>query len=527
MRRPRQITYALAITASLFGSVSISTHSATPIAEKMALETQSGIHVSWIEHRIDDEKINGGEPIRGGDGLAMADFDNDGKIDIVSVHEDSHHLRIAFNNGSADVWFNITIAQGALVGAIEDVAVGDLNGDGWIDMVVACEDAHLAYFQNPGAQARTQPWPHLIPSLTQNSGSWIQTALADLNGDGQLEVLGANKGHADVVDANDANATDRTTSAFYVQGDPLKDKSWQEQVLFTGGVPNQVIPIDIDKDGDLDVLVAKRVQHQMYIIENIGTDDSGQMRHRSIPIQISALFNTSKNWQGRSQAFNAEFADIDNDGRLDLITNVLEFEGSRQWSHAGLGWLKQPEDLEQPWRYTRIGNTLPDWIIGVGIGDIDGDGDIDAITGGYSGLNILKGGYSGDSRTQDDPRVTRNSSVARIAWFENPGDTSKQWTRHDVSRRIRGMYDQYISYDMDDDGDIDLIATRGNSGEYDGVFWLEQRRSKTPIPVFTPAREHDSLQLPLPDLDWREHYTDRFSTVPSNKKEQVEALKNH
>ena len=497
------------------------------VAKTMTNATESGYHIGWQEHRIDDELINGGEPIRGGDGLAMADFDNDGRLDIVSVHEDSHHLRIAFNQGSADAWFNITVAQGAVVGAIEDVAVGDINKDGWIDMVVACEDAHLVYFENPGPQARTKTWPHLIPSAAQNRGSWIQTALADLNGDGQLEILGANKGHADVVDANDANATDRTTSAFYLQGDPLKDESWHEQILFSGGVPNQVIPVDIDNDGDLDVLVAKRVQHQMYIIENLGTDDTGHIQHRSIPIEIQASFDNPEHWQGRSQAFNAEFADIDHDGRLDLITNVLEFEGSRQWSHAGLGWLKQPEDIGQPWLYTRIGNTLPDWIIGVGIGDIDGDGDIDAITGGYSGLNILKGAYSGDSRTQDDPRATRNSSVARIAWFENPGDLSKSWTRHDVSRRVRGMYDQYISHDLDGDGDIDFIATRGNSGEYDGVFWLEQRRSETPIPVFTPAREHDSLQLPLPDLDWREHYTDRFSTVPSNKKEQVEALKNH
>ncbi|MGB1372265.1 MAG: FG-GAP repeat domain-containing protein [Aequoribacter sp.] len=495
------------------------------VAKTMANATGSGYFMSWREHRIDDEGINGGEPIRGGDGLAMADFDKDGQLDIVSVHEDSHHLRIAFNKGTADTWLNITIAQGATVGAIEDVALGDINGDGWIDMVVACEDAHLAYFQNPGPQARSQLWPHLILSATRNRGSWIQTALADLNGDGQLEILGANKGHADVVDAKDTQTTDRTTSAFYLRGDPLKDESWQEQILFAGGVPNQAIPVDIDNDDDIDVLVAKRVQHQMYIIENLGTDDNGHMQHRSIPIQILASFDTPEHWQGRSQAFNAEFADIDNDGHLDLITNVLEFEGSRQWSHAGLGWLKQPEDLTQSWLYTRIGNTLPDWIIGVGIGDIDGDGDIDAITGGYSGLNIVKGGYSGDSRTQDDPRVTRNSSVARIAWFENPGDLSKSWIRHDVSRRVRGMYDQYISHDLDDDGDIDLIATRGNSGEYDGVFWLEQIRTTQPVPIFTPSRTTDSQQLPLPSPDWRKHYTDRFSTVPSNKKEQIEALK--
>jgi hypothetical protein len=143
----------------------------TVVATTMTNATESGYHIGWQEHRIDDELINGGEPIRGGDGLAMADFDNDGQLDIVSVHEDSHHLRIAFNQGSADAWFNITVAQGTLVGAIEDVALGDINNDGWVDIVAACEDAHLVYFQNPGPEARSQRWPHLIPSATKHRGS--------------------------------------------------------------------------------------------------------------------------------------------------------------------------------------------------------------------------------------------------------------------------------------------------------------------------------------------------------------------
>ena len=60
------------------------------------------------------------------------------------------------------------------------------------------------------------------------------------------------------------------------------------------------------------------------------------------------------------------------------------------------------------------------------------------------------------------------------------------------------MYDKFIARDMDGDGDIDFLSTRGNSAAYDGVFWLEQVRSSAPTNAFQPAREIDSMQLPLP-----------------------------
>ena len=70
--------------------------------------------------------------------------------------------------------------------------------------------------------------------------------------------------------------------------------------------------------------------------------------------------------------------------------------------------------------------------------------------------------------------------------------------RHDVSRRVRGMFDKFIALDLDADGDLDLVGTRGNSDPYDGVFWLEQVRSAAPQPAFDQARVTESVQLPLP-----------------------------
>ncbi|MFZ8932024.1 MAG: hypothetical protein ACO2ZC_12365, partial [Pseudomonadales bacterium] len=49
-------------------------------------------YISWVEHIIDAEDVNGGVPIRGGDGLALGDLDGDGYEDIVTAQEDSNHL---------------------------------------------------------------------------------------------------------------------------------------------------------------------------------------------------------------------------------------------------------------------------------------------------------------------------------------------------------------------------------------------------------------------------------------------------
>ncbi|WP_370177896.1 FG-GAP repeat domain-containing protein [Alteriqipengyuania sp.] len=484
--------------------------------------TPSGKYIAWREHRIDDEDL-GGVPIRGGDGLQMADIDRDGFLDIVSVHEDSNHLRIAFGSADPDSWTLATVASGDIVAAIEDVSVGDLNGDGWPDLVAASEEAHLAVFRNPGSRnaARAGAWPGFVPPVTQGRGSWLRVFIADIDGDGRLDVTGANKGASDIVDP-DAPREDRTTSLFTLHGDPMEAGSWREQVLFKKDVPNTAVPFDIDGDGDLDILAAARIAQDAYILENLGPAEDGTVRTAAhkIAIDDSSLPECTVT----TSAFQSAFRDMNGDGRPDLVTGVFEKCGDPRAPGGlpALGWLEQPDALDAPWRYTRIGDIVPDMVIAVELTDIDGDGDLDAITGGYSGLNILKGGYTGATRDADHPDVTASSTVGRIAWFENPGAAGSEWQRHDISRRVRGMFDQFIARDMDGDGDIDLVGTRGNSGRFDGVFWLEQLRSDTPLRAFTPARANESRALPLPPENWFDLYEEANTLVAPNKRTESE-----
>jgi hypothetical protein len=465
------------IAVALAGAVHAQDFASAPTGARAA----DGAYISWREHIIDDEASSGIE-LRGSDGLVVADLDKDGFLDVISVHESDDqydgvpegHIRIAFGTADPDRWVSVTLAEGSQAGAAEDVAVADVNGDGYLDVVAACELAHLIYFENPGASARTAEWQRLIPSVTLDRGSFIRVFLADLNGDGRPEVITPNKG---AQDPTRARQEPKEISFFELTGDALADESWVEHVLTRVPWPINAQPVDLDGDGDLDVIGGSVAQRTMMWFENRGRD--GAFEFVEHPVELVAADPGSD--AVTVHAFNLDFVDLNGDGRLDIVTmDTPPLLGQR------LLWLEQPARVDSPWRYHMIDSYAPDSVVGIAVADIDSDGDADVMTGGYS-LS---------SRTSDE--ITPNGALGRLAWYENRGGALPTWARHDFSRRQRGMFDKFVAQDLDGDGDVDFVSTRGNSGSYDGVFWLEQVRSAGPRPAFLRARTQDSPEVPLP-----------------------------
>lgn len=123
--------------------------------------------------------------------LALADIDNDGDLDLVTANESTTD-KLYLNNGTATPFAGVTALNiGTETVNSEAIAVGDLDGDGHLDVVVGVAGGPSHYYLNNGtgdpfAAATAHP-------LGSRNDVTADVAVADLDGDGALDVVEVNE----------------------------------------------------------------------------------------------------------------------------------------------------------------------------------------------------------------------------------------------------------------------------------------------------------------------------------------------
>ena len=335
-------------------------------------------------------------------GNALGDVNGDGRLDAIVAGSDGPLVWYAWPD-----WNRSVVAAGGY-STQGGLAAGDLDRDGDLDITVG-----TVWFENPGWTA------HRIGSASGNQ----DVAIGDLDRDGRPDIV--TRGENGVV-------------TLFRQNGP---RSWVRRDLSPGAGKRGLALADLNKDGFLDIVVGGR-----------------WLRN---PRKI-----LTKSWQKRSiGSWSPEAAlgigDLNQDGRLDVVMSVSEGTGR-------ISWFENPANLNRSRWQERVIDGPLDSAQEVSLADFDRDGDLDVVTSEIQG-------------------------EGRLLVYLNSGRGSG-WSRQVLG--TPALHNVRVS-DVGGDGDPDILGTLpfGNGPVELWENRVEPRPTRDRILVFskTAGFRHDSI----------------------------------
>ena len=328
------------------------------------------------------------------DAVATVDLDKNGIMDIVSVMSVDGKVYWYSNDGLQ----NFTQK---LVGTVSNgkcIAAGDMDQDGDVDLVVGgtyLPQPFIVWLENNGQQSFT---PHPLPI----SMAAVDVKLCDVNHDGKIDIA--------YVCMNTSN--DGVVGWLENKG----AQGFVDHIVSTSQMgPNKISAVDLDKDGDIDFVVASMGDNTVAWYENNGAQ-----------VFTEHLVATDALW-----ATAICVADINNDGFLDIVSGSSNDDI--------LAWYKN--DGHQSFTKNTIGafydcnNVIP--------ADINKDGRIDLVaTSDWGTFNYFGG---------------------QVDWFENKGNGV---FKDHMIKQVMNEHG-YVSAavaDIDADGDPDILYGKFMTG---------------------------------------------------------------
>ncbi|MDP5281370.1 VCBS repeat-containing protein [Sphingomonas sp. DG1-23] len=367
--------------------------------------------------------------------LAVADFDQDGNLDMLVAHVasvGSYTGQVAFLRGKGDGSFEApaNIISGNTVGT--QIAVGDVNGDGLLDLAVqgvlnfssdgAPSNTYLKVLLGNGSGAFTE-----ISQRTTYKTSQSALTLRDVNDDGRSDIV-----------ALSAVTTPNSTvqHSLVVRLADMDGLYPEARYYLLPGRGNGLVVGDVNGDGKSDTVVATAMGYSVLLGDGEGSFQA--------PINTVISGGVSTIAAG----------DFNGDGKIDLAIGKST-AGLSILLGNGNGGFQQSQNLATPAAPTSIQAA-----------DLNGDGRLDLVTTSNSGPSMFVNNGAA-FQPHADFLLPINSAVA-IGDFDNNGGLDMAATTHTPDKGVLvylqdGVTSRYaVSDDFDGDGRSDILRRHIN-----------------------------------------------------------------
>ena len=276
-------------------------------------------------------------PGSGSRGVELADLDGDGDLDL--VYTDFGGGKLYWRSNDLDVSGTFLARQEvADAGGAQAVAIADIDGDGHgqgdLDLLLAGRIAD-AYYWIENVDGDASSWTRHLIQDGVNAAQAIWGG--DFDGDGDFDVVGGSSSGSGKLAWYENTAGDGS--------------AWTEHDIAAGNI-NAVIGADLDRDGDLDIIVQDSGVSQIRWWENALGEDPAWTVH-----SIATVSSIGRGLQA---------VDLDFDGDLDIV-------GSRDGD-----WYENNGDASG-WTARALSAGMAGDLADTGTVDVDGDGDLDIV----------------------------------------------------------------------------------------------------------------------------------------------------